>query len=140
MTIHCVSLQSVKACATRPAQPHQTLFSTYNLTDASAVHTTRSTLVVFSPAKAITTLATPAFSALQVVVATALEANFGLAGVHTTMPAGVDVTVGVPVAALVGAEGGGMLTARMRSVLLWSTVRRVALTEVTRAGAPTASK
>lgn len=136
MTIHCVSLQSVKACATRPAQPHQTLFSTYNLTDASAVHTTRSTLVVFSPAKAITTLATPAFSALQVVVATALEANFGLAGVHTTMPAGVDVTV----AALVGAEGGGMLTARMRSVLLWSTVRRVALTEVTRAGAPTASK
>lgn len=136
MTIHCVSLQSVKACATRPAQPHQTLFSTYNLTDASAVHTTRSTLVVFSPAKAITTLASPAFSALQVVVATALEANFGLAGVHTTMPAGVDVTV----AALVGAEGGGMLTARMRSVLLWSTVRRVALTEVTRAGAPTASK
>lgn len=131
MTIHCVSLQSVKACATRPAQPHQTLFSTYNLTDASAVHTTRSTLVVFSPAKAITTLATPAFSALQVVVATALEANFGLAGVHTTMPAGVDVTV----AALVGAEGGGMLTARMRSVLLWSTVRRVALTEVTRTGA-----
>ena len=108
----------------------------YKLAAVSADHTTRSTLVEFSPANATTTLATPAFNPLQVVVATALEANFGLAGVHATMPAGDDVIV----AALFGAAGGGMLTARMRSVLLWSTVRRVALTEVTRAGAPAASK
>jgi hypothetical protein len=98
---------------------------------------------VFKPATATTTLATPTFSPTQLVIATSFNPSLGFDGLHLTTPAGVDVTATILLtsAGLLGwlLLGGGKLTALILKVLLWLTFRRVALTEVTRAGAPAAA-
>jgi hypothetical protein len=134
-------MEAAAACQQSTAAAALKLYCCSSHTKSThAHHTTRSTLVVFTPAYDTSTFATPTFSPMQFAVATLFTANLGLTGLHLTIPAGVTVTVAVLLALAGlpgrGGAGGGKLSARMRIVVAWLTCRRVALTEVTKEGAP----